>query len=175
MFRILPSAVGERLSVLLSFSLLLNKIGRASYSAVGAKLAGGRVRMVCLKRDSNPYWLTKLSLTPLKVCLIGYCFSNTQKTSARFPIGQVLIIHGVKQTTVSALHVDWTQRSRNCAPSPRLHTRAPWKSAIGPFGHQLCQERFLLAFAKSGAEGGAPGGRLRPTAVLARLAFSACA
>lgn len=39
--------------------------------------------MVCLKRDSNPYWLTKLSLTSLKVCLIGYCFSNTQKTSAR--------------------------------------------------------------------------------------------
>lgn len=97
-----------------------------------------------------------------------------------FPIGQVLVIHGVKQPTVSALHlkigrvlesVDPQQRALPAAP----HARPPWKNAIGPFGHQLCQEKFSLAFAKSGAEGGAPGGRLRPTAVLARLAFSACA
>lgn len=47
------------------------------------KMAGGGVRMGCLRRDSNPHWLAELSLTSLKVSLIGYRFSNAKKTSAR--------------------------------------------------------------------------------------------
>lgn len=101
-----------------------------------------------------------------------------------FPVGRVpdkvSVIHGVKQPTVSAFYIKPSSRVLESEPQLRAlpaapHARPPWKSAIGPFGHQLCQKRFSLAFAKSGAEGGAPGCRLRPTAVLARLAFSACA
>lgn len=159
LFSIALSAVGL-MGATQPFCFCFIKQNRMSYHTVCTKPARAGVNMVCLERNSHPYWMTELITHLSKSALLTTAFQIPRQVPLCFPIGRVLgkvsVINAFKHPTVSALHVRHSSRVLESqllqlgALLEPPHDQLPRESRIGPFGHQLYPRRFLLVFAEWG-------------------------